>query len=260
MNSVEFQNNDIYFMEILEEMIVINDNYRGLFVLNSRFKKICEIELFEGLTIYSSFKYKSKLLLFCSENNCLVYVDLNLMQNKIIPLSGFENWIFSPLYIWNQNAVVLSDYKGNVVRVDLENCRIHIPDTQDVMYRSIKADNEKWKGYQIHKIYREKKKAILIEQNQIVKLVDYSHDMRIIGEFKKGEFYDFEWENGYFTMVSENKVILVHDGKSTSFKPEQSYNFFRGKIMSKKKDVLFLLSAMKSHLNNSKIQKIELAK
>lgn len=84
------------------------------------------------------------------------------MQNKIIPLSGFENWIFSPLYIWNQNAVVLSDYKGNVVRVDLENCRIHIPDKQDVMYRSIKADNEKWKGYQIHKIYREKKKAILI--------------------------------------------------------------------------------------------------
>ena len=43
--------------------------------------------------------------------------------------------------------------------------------------------NEKWKGYQIHKIYREKKKAILIEQNQIVKLVDYSHDMRTIGEF-----------------------------------------------------------------------------
>ena len=61
-------------------------------------------------------------------------------------------------------------------------------------------------------------------------------------------------------MVSEDKVLLVHDGKSTSFKPEQSYNFFRGKIMSKKKDVLFLLSAMKSHLKNSKIQKIELAK
>lgn len=67
-------------------------------------------------------------------------------------------------------------------------------------------------------------------------------------------------ESMHYCIGILNKVLLVHDGKSTSFKPEQSYNFFRGKIMSKKKDVLFLLSAMKSHLNNSKIQKIELAK
>lgn len=61
-------------------------------------------------------------------------------------------------------------------------------------------------------------------------------------------------------LESMHYCIGILNGKSTSFKPEQSYNFFRGKIMSKKKDVLFLLSAMKSHLNNSKIQKIELAK
>ena len=55
MNRVEFADNDVYFMEVLKDMILINNNYSGLILFNSNLEEVCRLEVIEDLSIYSSY-------------------------------------------------------------------------------------------------------------------------------------------------------------------------------------------------------------
>ena len=112
VKNVELLNNDAYFMEIVNNMIVVNDNYKGLIIFDSELRLIEKIELIEELTIYTSFKNGNKILLFCPDNGCFIYVNIELHKKKIIPLTEFDNYLFSTLYDWDQENLILSDYQG----------------------------------------------------------------------------------------------------------------------------------------------------
>ena len=62
VKDVELLNNDAYFMEVVNNMIVVNDNYKGLIIFNSELRQIKKIELIEELTIYTSFKNGNEIL------------------------------------------------------------------------------------------------------------------------------------------------------------------------------------------------------
>lgn len=260
MNSVELANNDVYFMEVLEDIVVINDNYCGFLLFNSNLEQICRVKIFEGLSIYSSFKHGRKILLFCPENNCLVYFDLNSNEKKIISLKEFEGWIFSPLYIWYQNNVILSDYNGHFVNVDLKRGELYIIDIKDMAYQDVKEEVAKLREFQIYKICsRKKKRAIIYFQESKVRLIDYDQEVKVINEFEREQYYDYDWNGDYITKISEDKVEIIHGNSKTIYSPAENYNFLKGRIMGVSGDkYFFLLSALKSDDENSKIEKIKL--
>lgn len=259
MNRVEIADNDVYFMEVLKDMILINNNYSGLILFNSNLEQICRLEVIEGLSIYSSYIHEKEVLLFCPENKCFVYVDFSLNKKKIILLKEFQDWIFSPLYVWCQSSVLLSDYKGNFVNVDLKKEKISMVNIHDTVYQRELADIEKLREYQVYKIFSEKKKALVYFQNLKVGLIDYNQDIKVLKEFKKENCYDFEWADGYTAKISEKKIEIFNGNNIITYNPSKNYNILRGKIMNFKGNMyVYILNALKSNDKRGKIERMEL--
>lgn len=96
--------NDIYFINTISNKIIINDNYNGILILDTNLKLIKQLKIFEDITIYSSFinNITEEILLFCPDNECMVYVNILKYEYKVIYLKNeFEKLIFTNLYEWN---------------------------------------------------------------------------------------------------------------------------------------------------------------
>lgn len=119
--------NDVYFLEVLDNKIIINDNYEGIIVLDHEINVLRKIKLFEGIYIYSSFvTEKNELLLFCPEDNKVVYVDVENKQVYIIDIpTDFESEILSRMissnsdryiFVTNRNKYIVLDKKRKEIK------------------------------------------------------------------------------------------------------------------------------------------------
>ena len=141
------QNNDIYFLEKVADMIVINDNYKGILVYNNQLEKMDHIDLLENLMIYQAYKNESEyqILLDCPDSKCIVFVDLLTNEYKIISTGMYEKLIFSSLYYWEDVRIYLSTYKGEFYCIDLEKeslSKVNLSNKID-KYRTLKTEFEK---------------------------------------------------------------------------------------------------------------------
>jgi len=54
-----------------------------------------------------------EILLFCPDNECIVYVNIRSYEYSVIHLTnGLENLVFSTLYEWNDNGLILTTYNN----------------------------------------------------------------------------------------------------------------------------------------------------
>ncbi len=99
--SENFTNNDIYFIEVVSDQIIINDNYDGIFILDSDCNIIKRLKLLDDLTIDVSFIKDREIVLYCYENRCLIHIDIDSYSYNIIFLStDMKDIIFLSLYEW----------------------------------------------------------------------------------------------------------------------------------------------------------------
>lgn len=259
MNCVEFSDNDVYFMEVLEDIVVINDNYQGILLLNSSLEQIGSVKIFERLCIDSSFWQGKKLLLSCPENDCLVYLDFGSNEKKMISLKGFEEWIFSPLYIWQQDRVIVSDYSGHFADVDLQKGQIYGIHIEDLAYQELREDILKLRDFQICKICKDKKRAIVSFRGSKIGLIDYAEGVKVACAFEAEPYHDYEWNEDYIAKIGEDKVEIIHENDRLFYCPTKGYYFLRGKIAGKGAGKsLFLLSGLKSDSEKSRIDRMKL--
>ena len=259
MSYINIENNDIYFMEIVDEAVVINNDYHGLLIFDRNLKQSYKMNFSEELIIYNSFKNKKQLLLFCPDNNCIVHVDLISRTIRKILLNDFEDYIFSPLYMWEQSKVILSDHNRPLLNVDLKKGTVESINSYDKIDKELKEEYEKIKNYQILKMYGDEKKAIAVEGNSTVKLIDYRQNIKELKEFPKEQYFDFEWKNEYMVKIGDSKIQLIYGNHSEIFNAEKDYDFLRGKIMcDHNKCFLFILSVLKSDVKKCRIDRIEL--
>ncbi len=79
--------NDTYFLEILENRIIINDNYHGILIFDFGMNFIKAINIFEDIVVYDSYVISNKeLILFCPENEKMVYIDCKKNISKVIDI------------------------------------------------------------------------------------------------------------------------------------------------------------------------------
>ncbi|MED4732220.1 hypothetical protein P9597_29695 [Aneurinibacillus migulanus] len=114
-------NMDVYFVELFQELIVLNNDYGGISVLDHNFKLLKEIKIMDNMLIYSSYKnvVTNELVLYCSDNNSLVYIDLNkFICKKLVVHTELHN--FSKYYYWKEKEIVFVTYDGDFFKYNTE--------------------------------------------------------------------------------------------------------------------------------------------
>lgn len=273
--SKTFTDNDIYFMELVSDKLVINDDYDGVFILDLELNMIKELKLFNDMSIYMSFIKDKEIVLYCEENQCLVHINTDTCEYKIFPLSKeFEDIIFMPFYEWVDNDLILLSDNGNTkTHVDLLNHTVNIIQENSEKFISKIYDN--WKKLSekvVYKVYPDECNAVVESNNKIVLYnyqddkesslmidpTDLFYDDMLSSSYR---FHDIEVKNGVIAEVSERNVSVLYKKKKIMFYPvSMDYFFLRGKLITiAENDYLFLLQGRNSNPLFSVIEKYVLS-
>lgn len=255
------QDNDIYFLEIIEGNVLINNNYNGLLLMDHNFNVLKKYETDYDLIIDSCMKKDSEILLFCYESERIVYIDLKQEIQKVISLKGYERCIFSDLYEWDTEHIILSDYKGDFFSLSIENAQISNITWQDPATTTIEKAYEKLEPFYLHKMFVKEKKAIIEKASGELSLIDYAGVVQNIVDIPAGDFHDFAISDHYVVGIGEKKTVFVEiDGEDCQwFVPESSYYFLRGKFgIENQKLRFYLLSGDMSDAQKNIIYKYQL--
>lgn len=235
MNIFEkIDNNDIYFIEIVSNVVVINDNYGGIQILDDKFNIIKKIELFEGLKIYNSYVKDNELILYCYENECLIYINIYSFESRIIKLSiEFNDIIFTPFFEWNDNDLFLIDYDNTTaVHINLFKTSVTVMDKNYINKYEVKIQDD-WnelKKYLIHKVYPVKNLAILESNHELI-LYNFKQNFKSKLNVQKIKFHDIELSELNVAQISEEQILLFTGEKYITLKPElEGYVFLRAKF------------------------------
>lgn len=254
MEEFNLINSDVYFMEIIGERVVINNDYNGLMILDNHLQLVKKLFLIEELIIYSSFRSFNELLLFCPDNNCLIYINIQLLDFQIISLEGLEHLIFSAIYKWDQKEVILTSYKKELVKLDLNNYNIQKLDLGNLEYRKFREEYNQLSRFNVYKIYELEKTAFIKNSFPEVDFIKYKEKIEVLQKISQEDFHDFEAINNYILKISEEKAVVLFKENKKIYYPEKNYSYLRGKFLKTGNYIYFYL--LSSH--NSKLSiKIE---
>ena len=91
---------DIYFIEKVGDRIVTNDNYVGILIFDYNLNLIENINMFDDMIVSSWISNNTAILLFCEDNNCIVFVDAYTLEHEVIEVRKCDKFFFA-------NAILL---------------------------------------------------------------------------------------------------------------------------------------------------------
>lgn len=189
--------NDIYYLQVIGDRIIINDNYEGIIIFDYKINMLKKIKIYEGIYIYSSFIIgENELILFCPEDNNVVYVDIEKSEVKIMEV---ENDILSSIIFNSMDKCVFHTNKNKYIIFDKKKKELKKVNSNNEF-------NENMKENQISKI-----------ENRILKMhegcnnEDYKDDVSVI--------------------TYEDKIIIYNNGNAVEQYPREGYIFNNAKIM-----------------------------
>lgn len=127
---------DVYFMETVLDKIIINDGYEGIEILDNNLKLIKKLNIFKDIIIQYSYvnEKNNEMLLFCPGNECFVHINLNNYEVKTIFIeNGLKDVLFSEIYLWEDDIVILDSYNMVFCKVDFSRNRLEIIKEEAVM-------------------------------------------------------------------------------------------------------------------------------
>lgn len=250
-------NNDVYFLACVNNKIVINNNYRGVLILDNELNVIDTIELIDDLVIYSYYIYQNSILLYCPENNIVVLLNVATGKYVIISLLGFENEIFGEIYEWINDSIVLSTYKGNFVRINLTNI-VPKPLYCNECGMQVQKDYHFLKKHTVHKVFADETKAIV--GNDELYLLDYRNHTVLSERIEQERYHDYELAGQYLVKISENKIGITDFKAEVDLKPKKGYIYLRAKCLNENgKRYIITLASDIENIEKSIIEKYPIA-
>lgn len=139
---------DIYFLQIVGDKIVLNDDYEGLCILDSNLQAIKKIKIIQDIVIYNSVVVSEKeVLLNCIENGIMFIVNIETDEIKKIDFPDMlKNEILLKMTKKEENAVILKTYKNHFYRMNMGDMTFERVDN-DVYFDEECNDIENIKGY-----------------------------------------------------------------------------------------------------------------
>lgn len=256
-----FTNQDIYFMEVTGDKIIINDNYEGVLILDSELHVVKRMHLLEDLVIERAFVNEKEVVLYSYENSCFIHISMDTYDFKVITLpSDFKEKIFLSFYEWtDSHLLLLADY-GRVA-VDINLSEGSVQSAQNGAALLLYDDWNQMKAGTIQKTDSQRKEAIVESDNKIW-LLNYQKGTKTrleIPPFETEPFYyhDVEWLGSEVVQVSEQKIsVYTSTGVHTLSPDSPKYRFLRAKYLIKDEAVCLLtLSGDNSGSGKDKIDK-----
>lgn len=137
--------NDVYFIQVVGNKIVINNNYEGIIVYDYGINKIKEIQLFEDICIYSSFiSENNDLILYCPENDKIVFLNIEHKETKILDIpSNLENEIIQKIVRNIEDKYIFSTFNQNYICLDKKECKVRmIANDSSIINQLVLQDNK----------------------------------------------------------------------------------------------------------------------
>lgn len=260
----EFKQNDIYFMEVLSDKIIINDNYDGILILDNNLDLIKRLNIFEGITVYSSFINNSEeMLLFCPDNECMVYIDIANYEYKVIYLNnGLESLVFSNLYEWNEKGLVLTTYKGEFYKVCAYEKTIQKIDYKEIekLYPDLCKFHQESIKHKVIRAFPHEYIAIIDDEKRNINLLNVKDQTKYVLNNATINFLDIEFRGGTFAIVNENMIEIITTQDKSVLHPNKNYIFLKARFLSIPNDIcLVTLSSSQSNVNYSNIDMFQLS-
>lgn len=246
-NVLNYANNDVYLIDKIDNKITINNNYQGLIYLDTSLQEKEHIqvntELFPVVPIECVFKSadQQEILLYCSDDEVLVYVNLRHKKPIIIDIKNVE--VLSNSYYWKDSSVVIASYNGRFYKVNLNKLNIEEADPASIDQRFYYFCEEGKKYRLNHRLYDANfaKQYFIYKEDGDVVLWDKGQKTKIKAP-KNLLYHDVVYSDGIFAFISEEKVVLIRDQEKIVLPcTSMQYSFLRGRFFKNIEGLFFIL-------------------
>ncbi|SFX09919.1 hypothetical protein SAMN04487866_101521 [Thermoactinomyces sp. DSM 45891] len=261
LHELEAKDNDVYLFECVLDNVVINNNYIGVKVMDTNFNKVRCIDLFEGVIIHSLYKhyYNNEVLLYCPDNECMIYTNLDSGDFQIIELKNeFADIVFSSIYIWKEQDVLFTDYQGRFYKLCIERKRLEAVDLNTIMkshmpFYDLWSKISKYKMISLHENGTGDYMLFEDKDHNRIGVLNYQTNQESYITYPSYRAHEIIFRNGLFAFVQEDSICLLKNGrKIDKIKPQSLFSFLRGRfVYDNGKSKLFTLSSNRSDATNS---------
>ena len=131
---------DAYFLETLNDKVIVNDNYRGLIVLNEDIEPVKTIDIGHDICIYNAIVIDDeRVLLNCIDDKKIFVVNIETSEVKCCDMpQNLEEEVLKEKGPSEGNRIVLRTYKGHNFVLDLNNMII---DQYDLSIEQVRKDS-----------------------------------------------------------------------------------------------------------------------
>lgn len=114
--------NDIYFLQVVKNKIIVNNNYEGILILDSDLSVVKKIDIYQDFCIYNAIVLNSDEVLFnCIENNNIFVVNIETSEIKKCEIPEMlEHEILMKKIKMEGNHVIVKTYKNHFWDLDLQ--------------------------------------------------------------------------------------------------------------------------------------------
>ena len=139
--------------------------------------------------------------------------------------------------------MLLSDYNGDIVKLDLKRGELSLEEAKDLEVKQFNKLYTELRKFQILKNEEVKKIAFIKRENDFIRLVNYGDGIQTLYELEEGRFHDFEYERNYISAIGEDETHVVEMKSKRILKcySESGWYMMRGKFMIKKEKIFFFI-------------------
>lgn len=234
-----------------------------ILILDNNLNLIKRLKISQDITIYSSFiKNNEEILLFCPDNECMVYINIANYEYKVIYLkNGLENLIFSTLYEWNENGLALTTYKGEFYSICVYEKTIQKIDYKEIerLYPKLYEFHQGSIKHKVVKVFNDEYMAIIDDEKRNIAMLNFKDQIKHTLNNTTDNFLDIEFREGIFVIVNENTIEIITTHDKGVLYPNKDCIFLKARFLSKPNDIcLVTLSSSQSNVNYSKINMFQL--
>lgn len=240
---------DTYALEAIGPYLITNDDYAGISIFDHELHLVKALSIVGRLIIDYIYKHASenKIIIYDQDHRRFILVDLDHFSFNIIPLTSIDpDIVFSPLYQWNDNEIVLiagtrnfficNTQSGKIKKISEKTFGIKYPELYGFWHYSY--------GYvKTYYFIADKEFAVDDQDEERIFLIDFNDVPH--GEIERPNFdiHDIIRSDDKICFVSEEAIQITDQSNNTLLflRPPTDHEFTRARLF-KQNDKTFLVT------------------
>jgi hypothetical protein len=228
---------DIYALAVVDNIIIINDEYKGIIVFDYSLQQIKSIFILGKPLIYSTYTHytKNEMILYDPDNYFLIWVDIDSGVHTLTSISMLpENIIFSSVYYWNDDEVIFTCY-GQEAYIFNPREKIIKPIDVYAIEKQYPEFFAFWMYTKLHvgSYFFPKQQVIINNTREKIQLIEFPSLIKKEFLPPSLEYHDIVYNYDICVFIAEKGIEII-DTKTyerTALIPQQDYRFVRARFM-----------------------------